>query len=100
MLNDDRSFQIEVILLAEDIKQGWILASIDSNFVEFVPKIVLHWLLLECFSLKYHIILSLEHDAAQNIVLLFKQVGALQELDNFVTVDVVIALLDIHGHEI
>lgn len=72
LLNNNCSFQIEIILFAEDIIQGWVLTSINSDLMKFVPEIILHGLLFECFSLKDDIVLSFEDDAAEDVILLLQ----------------------------
>ncbi len=51
LLNNDRSLEVQIVYFLKDVEQGWIGASINTDFLEFVPEMVLDRLLLELTSL-------------------------------------------------
>lgn len=100
LLHNHRPFQVEVVFFAQDIVQRRILASVNADFMKFVPKVIFDWLLLESLSFKYNIILSFEHYATKNVVFLLQQIRPLQKLHHLVAVNIVVTLFNIHGHKV
>lgn len=100
LLNDDCALEVEIVFLFKDIEERWIGASIDTNLLELVSKVVLDWLLLEIVSLQYDVVLAFKHEAIYDEVLLLEQVCFLKETDNFLSINVIVTLLDIHSHKV
>ena len=69
LLNYNRSFKVQVVFLLKDVEKGWVSASIDTDFLEFVPKMVLDRLLLKLASLQDDIVLAFKHKAVDYEIL-------------------------------
>ncbi len=100
LLNNDRSLEVQIVYFLEDVEQGWVGASINTDFLEFVPEMILDRLLLELASFQDDVVLPLEHKAVHNEILTLEQICLLKEADNFFGINIVIALLNIHSHEV
>ena len=100
LFDHDRALEIQVILFFEYVEQRWVSTSIDSNLLELVSEVVLDWLFFKTASFQDDVVLALEYKAVDDEILSLKQVRLLQEAHNLFSVDIVIAFLDIHGHEV
>ena len=100
LFDHDRALEIQVVLFFKDVEQGWVGASVDSNLLELVSEVVLDGLFFETASLQDDVVFALEYKAVNNKVLSLKQVRLLQEAHNFLSIDIVIAFLDIHSHKV
>jgi len=100
LLHYNCALEVEIVFLFKDIKERWIGASVDTNFLEFVSKVVLDRLLLEIISLHNDIVLAFEYEAIYDKVLLLKQVCFLEETHDFLCINVIVTLLDIHSHKV
>lgn len=100
LLHDDRSFDVQVIFFLQNVVEGRISTPIDANLLKLVPEVVLNRLLLESFTLDDHIILAFQHEAVQNEVLLLEQVSLLEESDNSLRINIIVALFNVHCHEV
>ena len=59
LLNDNRSLEVQVVLLFQNVEKGRVRATIDSDLLKLVPEVVLDRLLLEAVSLEDDIVLAL-----------------------------------------
>ena len=100
LFDHDRALEIQVILFFEYVEQRWVSTSIDSNLLELVSEVVLDGLFFKTASLQDDVVLALEYKTVDDKVLSLKKVRLLQEAHNLFSVDIVIAFLDIHGHEV
>lgn len=94
------ALEIQVILFFEYVKQRWVSTSIDSNLLELVSEVILDGLFFKTASLQDDVVLAFEYKAVDDKVLSLEQVRLLQEAHNFFSVDIIIAFLDIHCHEV
>ena len=51
LFNNDCSLEVKIVYFLKDVEQGWVGASINTDFLEFVPEMILDRLLLELTSL-------------------------------------------------
>ena len=100
LLNDDSPFKIEVVFLFEDVVKGRVSASIDANLLELVAEVILDGLLLELVPLDDDVVLPFKHEAVDDEVLFLQQVCFLEEAYNLLSIDIIVAFLDVHGDEI
>jgi len=63
MLDDERSLEVEVILLAQNFLKGRILATIDADLVKLVPEMILEGFFFECLFFRDDVVLAPERDA-------------------------------------
>ena len=96
LLNHDRPLEIQVVLFFKHVEERWVRASINAYLLELVAEMVLDRLLFELLTLNDDVVLALEHEAVDDEVLLFEKVGLLEEVDDLLSVDIIVALLDIH----
>jgi len=68
-----------------------------------MSEVVLEWFLRILFLITIpinDIILSLHNDTIQNMVLLLKKISVIQKFNNILAIDTIIALFNVHGHEV
>ena len=98
LLDHDRPLEIKVVLFFQHVEERWVRASINAYLLELVAEMVLDRLLFELLTLNDDVVLALEHEAVDDEVLFLEKVGLLEEVNDFLSVNIVVALLDIHRH--
>lgn len=63
VLDDERSLEVEVILLAQNVTEGRILGCIDADLVKLVPEMILERFFFVVFLLRDDVVLASERDA-------------------------------------
>ena len=79
LLYDDRALEVKVVLFFQNIEERWVSASINTDFLELVPEVVLDRLLLEVVPLEDDVVLTFENEAVDDEVLFLEKVSFLQE---------------------
>jgi len=69
VLDDERSLEVEVILLTQNFLEGRILATIDADLVKLVPEMILEGFFFGGLFFRDDVVLASERDAVQHIVL-------------------------------
>ena len=77
LLDNDCALHVQVILFLQDVIKWWVSATVDTNLLELVAKVILDGLFFEAVALQNDVILSFQDEAVDDKVLSLKQVSLL-----------------------
>ena len=70
LFDDDRSLVVHVVDLVKHVEKRWIVATIDADFLELVPEVILDWLLFKAVPFQDDIVFPLENETIEYEVFL------------------------------
>ena len=100
LFDNNRPFDVQVILFFQNIVEGRISAPINANLLKFVSKMVLNWLLFEGLTLDYHIVFPFQNKTVEDKVLLLQKIGLLKETNYAFGIYIIITFFNVHCHKI
>jgi hypothetical protein len=104
LLRQNHPFQVKVVLLLQNLVKTGISTPINTDLLPLVPEVILDRLfgffLCAVELPSNNVVLPLQRESIGDKVFAFKHVSFQHELDALFRINVIVALLDIHGDKV